>query len=74
MSNIQCPALLIQGEMDAYGTLSQLDTIEKNVSGSSEKKILPYVGHSPHREKPELVLRSIQQFISKISMHNNVND
>ena len=65
LSNIQCPALLIQGEMDAYGTLSQLDTIEKNISGSCEKKILPNIGHSPHRENPELVLRSIQQFISK---------
>ena len=65
LSNIQCPALLIQGETDAYGTLSQLDTIEKNVSGICEKKILPNVGHSPHRENPRLVLRSIQQFISK---------
>ena len=65
LSNIQCPALLIQGEMDAYGTLSQLDTIERNISGSCEKKILPNIGHSPHRENPELVLRSIQQFISK---------
>tara|TARA_B100001057_G_scaffold500874_1_gene618441 strand:+ start:113 stop:898 length:786 start_codon:yes stop_codon:yes gene_type:complete len=65
LSNIQCPALLIQGETDAYGTLSQLDTIEKNVSGICEKKILPKIGHSPHRENPKLVLRSIQQFISK---------
>ena len=74
LSKIQCPALLIQGETDAYGTLSQLDTIEEHVSGSCEKQILPHVGHSPHRENPELVLQSIQQFISKISMHNNVND
>ena len=65
LSNIQCPALLIQGETDAYGTLSQLDTIEENVSGICEKKILPNIGHSPHRENPKLVLRSIQQFISK---------
>ena len=65
LSNIQCPTLLIQGEEDAYGTLSQLDTIEKNISGSCEKKIIHGIGHSPHRENPELVLRSIQQFISK---------
>lgn len=65
LSNIQCPALLIQGETVAYGTLSQLDTIEKNVSGICKKKILPNTGHSPHRENPKLVLRSIQQFISK---------
>ena len=65
LSNIQCPALLIQGETAAYGTLSQLDTIEKNVSGICKKKILPNTGHSPHRENPKLVLRSIQQFISK---------
>ena len=65
LSNIQCPTLLIQGEEDAYGTLSQLDTIEKNISGRCEKKIMPAIGHSPHRENPELVLRSIQQFISK---------
>jgi len=65
LSNIQCPALLIQGETDAFGTLSQLDTIEKNVSGICKKKILSNTGHSPHRENPKLVLRSIQQFISK---------
>jgi pimeloyl-ACP methyl ester carboxylesterase len=55
----------MQGEKDAYGTLSQLDTIEKNISGSCEKKIIPAIGHSPHRENPEFVLRSIQQFVSK---------
>ena len=65
LSNIQCPALLIQGETDAHATLSQLDTMEKNVSGICKKKILPNTGHSPHRENPKLVLRSIQQFISK---------
>ena len=65
LSNIQCPTLLIQGETDAYGTLSQLDTIEKNISGICEKKILPNIGHSPHRENPKLVLQSIKQFISK---------
>ena len=65
LSNIQCPTLLIQGEEDAYGTLLQLDTIEENISGNCEKKIIPGIGHSPHRENPEFVLRSIQQFVSK---------
>ena len=65
VSDIRCPTLLIQGEQDAYGTLSQIDTIMKNIPSNCEKKILPAIGHSPHRETSELVLQSVQSFINR---------
>jgi pimeloyl-ACP methyl ester carboxylesterase len=65
VSDIRCPTLLIQGEQDAYGTLSQVDTIMRNISSNCEKKILPAIGHSPHRETSELVLQSVQSFINR---------
>ena len=33
LPRISCPALLIQGDLDEYGTLQQIDAIERQVAG-----------------------------------------
>jgi pimeloyl-ACP methyl ester carboxylesterase len=63
LKNISSPLLFIQGEADDYGTLDQVEKTVSQVSGSAEKFIIPNVGHTPHKEVPELVLEKSIEFI-----------
>jgi pimeloyl-ACP methyl ester carboxylesterase len=66
LPGIKCPVLAIQGEDDEYGTMAQLDAIQRQVGGPCELLKLPDCGHSPHRDQPERVLTSLSEFIRKI--------
>jgi pimeloyl-ACP methyl ester carboxylesterase len=65
LPTVTCPVLLIQGELDDYGTLRQIDTIANRVAGPVERLILPECGHSPHRDKREQVMEAIARFIAR---------
>jgi pimeloyl-ACP methyl ester carboxylesterase len=65
LASIACPVLAIQGENDQYGTMAQLDAIEKAVSGTVESAKLPDCGHSPHRDRPEATLVAIERFVAR---------
>lgn len=67
LKDITAPLLFIQGEADEYGTLDQLEKTITQVSGIAEKYIIPGIGHTPHKEVPELVLEKATAFISKNS-------
>lgn len=67
LKDITCPLLFIQGEADEYGTLDQVEKTVSQVSGSAEKYIIPGIGHTPHKEVPELVLEKAAGFISENS-------
>ena len=58
---------LIQGEDDEYGTLAQLDAIERRAAGRVERLVLPRCGHSPHRDRRDDVLAAVQTFVSRVS-------
>lgn len=66
LPGIDCPTLLIQGVDDEYGTLAQLDAIERGVAGPSERLVLEDCGHSPHLDQPDHVLRAAIRFVSEI--------
>ena len=55
---IDTPLLLIQGERDQYGTLKQLDQIEKAAPAPVERMHLD-CQHSPHLERPAETLEHI---------------
>ncbi len=63
LKDITCPLLFIQGEKDEYGTLDQVEKTVTQVNGSAERYIIPDVGHTPHKEVPELVLQKAVGFI-----------
>lgn len=67
LKDITAPLLFIQGEADEYGTLDQVEKTVTQVSGSAEKYIIPNIGHTPHKEVPELVLGKAAEFIGKYS-------
>jgi pimeloyl-ACP methyl ester carboxylesterase len=64
LPGIICPLLFIQGEADEYGTLAQVTQTISQVSGSATSYIIPGVGHTPHKEAPELVLMAVAHFLA----------
>ena len=64
---IGSPALLVQGTGDDYGTLAQLDAIERSVRGRCERLVVDGAGHAPHLDARVEVVRAIAAFVSSIS-------
>ena len=71
LPRIKMPVLLIQGEGDQYGTVAQLEAIEKGVSGSVQRILLRGCGHSPHIDQPERTLAAIKAFAQRLSPAKN---
>jgi pimeloyl-ACP methyl ester carboxylesterase len=65
LPHIDVPVLLIQGADDEYGTLAQIDAIERGVRGPVERLVLSG-GHSPHLEHPDVVPAAIARFIGSL--------
>jgi pimeloyl-ACP methyl ester carboxylesterase len=66
LSRISCPALLIQGDLDEYGTLHQIEAIERQLTGPTRRLILRECGHSPHRDRPEAVIGAIARLAADV--------
>ena len=67
LAEVRCPALLIQGELDQYGTVAQLDAIRRRVTGPTESLVLPGAGHAPHAERPAEVLDAVAGFLARLT-------
>jgi len=63
LPGIRVPVLLIQGEQDEYGTLRQLDAIEKGCPAPVQRVVLERCGHAPHRDQPERALAAMTAFV-----------
>ncbi|HUQ76818.1 MAG TPA: alpha/beta hydrolase [Burkholderiales bacterium] len=63
LPNIDCPVLAIQGYEDVYGTMEQLDEIERRVKGLCELVQLEDCGHAPFREQPQKTLEAVTRFV-----------
>jgi len=65
LEEIGCPALVIQGLADPYGTITQTDAIAAAVPGPTQRLDLADTGHSPHREVPDLVISTTVAFLDR---------
>jgi pimeloyl-ACP methyl ester carboxylesterase len=63
LPGVYVPLLLIQGEQDEYGTLAQLDAIERGVAGPATRLVLPSCGHSPQRDREGATLAAVAGFV-----------
>ena len=70
LSQIECPVLLIQGSDDEYGTMAQIEAIERLVSGPVGRLVLEDCGHSPHLSQPERTLAAIVGFVREASVQS----
>ncbi|MFH2219363.1 MAG: alpha/beta hydrolase [Pseudomonadota bacterium] len=67
LPRITCPALIIQGEDDEYGTSAQLEGIARGVSGPVAAKLIPDCGHIPHFQARDTVLKEMAQFVRGVT-------
>ncbi|OCI93818.1 alpha/beta hydrolase [Rhizobium sp. AC27/96] len=57
---IRCPQLVIHGEHDEFGSLAH----PRRIAGTrGECRILPGVGHTPHKECPTLLVEVIERWL-----------
>ena len=62
LAGVTAPTLLIQGEHDQYGTLAQIDAVERGISGDVTRVVLD-ARHAPHLEAPEETLNAATDFL-----------
>jgi pimeloyl-ACP methyl ester carboxylesterase len=63
LPRVRCPALVIHGDDDEYGSVRHPQQIAGSVSGPAELHVLAQCGHVPHREKEQQVLDLITAFV-----------
>lgn len=63
---VSCPVLMIQGEADEYGTVGQLDAIDRGLGIPAERLMVPEAEHSPHLKRPDMVTNAVIDFIRRI--------
>jgi pimeloyl-ACP methyl ester carboxylesterase len=62
---IQSPLLLIQGARDEYGTMAQLDAIERAATAPVKRLHLD-CGHSPPVERPDETVAAICRWVARL--------
>ncbi|HZH26004.1 MAG TPA: alpha/beta hydrolase [Azospirillaceae bacterium] len=66
LPQVACPILVIQGDRDEYGTPAQVEAIAAQVSGPARTFLVPDCGHTPHRERADVVLPAMAAFLKEL--------
>ncbi|MCO6490950.1 MAG: alpha/beta hydrolase [Phaeodactylibacter sp.] len=66
LPRITCPALVIQGSEDQYGSDEQIRGIVSGIGARAEGFRVENCGHVPHRQAEQVVLQRMSTFIEKI--------
>ncbi|WP_347820340.1 alpha/beta hydrolase [uncultured Planktomarina sp.] len=66
LEDIGVPVLAIQGAEDQYGTLAQIDEVERRCPAPVERVVLPGCGHDPCYERPDRVLMELMRFCADL--------
>ena len=66
LPKITVPLLVMQGYDDPYGTIAQVEAIEKQSSGPVQVCMLANCGHSPYKKQARKSLDVISEFISRL--------
>ena len=72
LRSIKCPVLVIQGDRDEFATVKQADILREYVR-DAHIDIIPECGHTPHREKPAVVLGLVLNFLNQILSNGTSN-
>jgi len=67
LPKIVCPILVLQGSDDEFGGAVQLQTIQKYLT-HAQCEVLVGAGHLLHREKTELVLEKVRNFLINLPL------
>lgn len=63
---ITCPALILQGRDDQYGTRRQVDAIVAGIP-NARGQLIDDCGHTPHQEQAQAVLALMREFIAPLA-------
>jgi pimeloyl-ACP methyl ester carboxylesterase len=66
LPRIKCPVFALQGEHDEYGTVAQLESIERHTPDACVHMI-PECRHIPHLQAKNHTINEITNFIGKIN-------
>jgi pimeloyl-ACP methyl ester carboxylesterase len=66
LPGIRCPVLVIQGRDDEYGTLRQVESIQRHTP-QARASILENCGHSPHKDQPAAVIAEVSAMIRSLN-------
>jgi pimeloyl-ACP methyl ester carboxylesterase len=71
LPRVTCPILVIQGLDDQYGTMAQVEAIQRQAGGPVEVLTLADCRHSAHRDQHDAVLAAITRFVAANSGNNS---
>jgi len=63
IKGIQAPTLILQGQLDQYGTQKQLDVLDAILQNQCTTEMIPGLGHHPHLEAMERITQRISTFL-----------
>lgn len=63
LPRVHCPALVLHGERDEYGSRAQPLRYAEGITGPVTLALLEGCGHVPHREQPAQVLQAVSEFL-----------
>ena len=63
---IRCPVLVLQGAEDEYGTIRQIEAIQRRIPAVSTI-VLDGCKHTPHRDRCETTVSAISQFLQALA-------
>lgn len=63
---VSCPVLAVQGREDEYGTMRQLDLLERWVPAEVSRLELDRCRHSPHLDQPDATLEATVRFLASL--------
>jgi pimeloyl-ACP methyl ester carboxylesterase len=64
LPKVRCPALILHGDRDEFGSARHPARIAELVSGPASMQMLTNCGHVPHREYPDAVLEAVAAFLA----------
>jgi pimeloyl-ACP methyl ester carboxylesterase len=67
LGRIRCPALVVQGREDPYGSERQVQAIVAGIGSAATPMLIPACGHVPHRDAPGRLRMAINEFVAPLS-------
>ncbi|HYG88904.1 MAG TPA: alpha/beta fold hydrolase [Azospirillum sp.] len=66
LPRVRCPALVLHGIHDEYGTTRHPEMIGQLSGGPARVEIIPDTYHVPHRERPDLIVDRVTAFLASL--------
>lgn len=66
LRGVSCPVLAMHGDRDEYGSAAHPERMRRLCAGSCVVRMIPDCGHTPHREKPDVILTAVTEFLETI--------